>query len=290
MPLRNLHIALLILMIGLLGSCSSDNIMNDHEDSANRADSTKAADMADSALATNGVSDEKQLKKLVEVWNTASNNKNTAHLEKLYAEEVNLYGEPMSNTSAAASKEAFFKEKPDYHQSLSDSIAIQKSSLNTARADFIKTVTAGHKTKSYQAYLQFEKTGRNWRITEESDEATDKKLSSLVKPMPVKDITNCDKAAEAIFLSSGAVRKQLQQKYVRYKLEYRPGNPEAPNNRYWFWIYANAPDSREVETYARYEVDPITGQLYEYKAVEDKAVPADYDKNLNKYLKQYCGR
>jgi hypothetical protein len=290
MLLKKLHIAFLALVLCLLGACSSDNIMNDHEDSANRADSVKATDMADSALATNGVSDEALLKKLVHEWNNASNTKNTARLEKLYAEEINLYGEPMSNTNAAASKEAFFKEKPDYHQSLSDSIAIQKSSVNTARADFTKTVTAGRKTKSYQAYLQFEKSGKNWRITEESDEATDKKLSSLIKPMPVKEITNCDKAAEAIFLSSGAVRKQLQQKYVRYKLEYRPGNPDAPNNRYWFWIYANAPDSREVETYARYEVDPITGQLYEYKAVEDKAVMVDYDKSLKQYLKQYCGR
>jgi hypothetical protein len=290
MTLRKLYTVLLIIVAAALASCSSDSIMNEHENAQNRADSTQAAEMADSALSAHAQTDEQQLKKLVDVWNSASNEKNTARLEKLYAEEVDLYGEPMSNTNAAASKEAYFNRTPDFHQALGDSINIQKSSVNTARADFVKTVTAGHKTKSYKAYLQFEKNGKNWRITEESDESTDKKLSTAIKPMPVKEITSCDKAAEAIFLSSAAVRKQLQQKYVRYKLEYRPGNPEAPNNRYWFWIYANAPDSRQVETYARYEVDPITGQLFEYKAVEDKAVPADYDKELKKYLKQYCGR
>lgn len=290
MKLQKLYTALLILASTAMASCSSDSIMNEHENAENRADSTRAADMADSALSANGQTDEQQLKKLVDTWNSANNDRNTVRLEKLYAEEVNLYGEPMSNTNAAASKAAYFNKTPDFHQALGDSISILKSSVNTARADFVKTVTAGRKKKSYQAYLQFEKNGKSWKITEESDEVTDKKLSSAIKPMPLKEITSCDKAAEAIFLSSAAVRKQLQQKYVRYKLEYRPGNPEAPNNRYWFWIYANAPDSRQVETYARYEVDPITGQLFEYKAVEDKAAPADYDKELRKYLKQYCGR
>lgn len=257
---------------------------------ASRADSMNAAQMEDSSAQNSKLTDEEKIRMQVKAWNDANNKKDAAKLEKLYAEEVVLYGEQMSNTDAAANKEALFNKSPDFRQVLGDSITVKKTSENTARADFIKNVSAHGRSQSYSAYLQFEKTGRAWQITEESDMATDKKLSQTVKPMPVKQITSCDKAAEAIFLSSADVRKQLQQKYVRYKMEYRPDDHDAPNRRYWFWIFANSPNSREVETYSRYEVDPITGQLYEYKAVEDKAVKVPYDKGLNKYLQQYCGK
>jgi hypothetical protein len=223
-------------------------------------------------------------------WNAAMNDKFVKGLERMYADEIELYGRRLTRTEAIAIKIEFFRQNPDYTQFLSD-IEIDDFTPEAVRAKFRKQTVIKNNTKLFYSYLIMERGKRGWEIIAEGDSAstnvvTSKEYTEIKK----KEIKTCEAAAEAIFLSSATVQKLLGERYVRYKLEYMPGAKDNPNNRFWFWVFAAPPNADMTQTYGRFQVDPKNGQLYEYKAVEDSAVPIDYDKELKKQLSKYCGK
>lgn len=224
-------------------------------------------------------------------WNAAMNDKFIKGLERMYADEVELYGRRLTRTEVIAIKIEFLRQNPDYTQFLSD-IEIDDFTPDAVRAKFRKQTVIKDNTKLFYSYLIMEHGKRGWEIIAEGDSAsthvvTSKEYTAEIKK---KEIKSCETAAEAIFLSSETVQKLLGEKYVRYKLEFAPGAKDNPNNRYWFWVFAAPPNADMTQTYGRFQVDPQNGQLYEYKAVEDSSVPLNYDKELNKQLKKYCGK
>lgn len=223
-------------------------------------------------------------------WNAAMNDKFIKGLERMYADEIELYGRRLTRPEAIAIKIEFLRQNPDYTQFLSD-IEIDDFTPEAVRARFRKQTIIKSNTKLFYSYLIMERGKRGWEIIAEGDSAstnivTSKELNEIKK----KEIKSCETAAEAIFLSSATVQKLLSEKYVRYKLEYTPGAKNNPNNRFWFWVFSAPPNADMTQTYGRFQVDPKDGQLYEYKAVEDEAVAIDFDKDLKKQLSKYCGK
>lgn len=288
--LKNASAFLLLTM--LLFSCKSNtNLPADDsqqvvEDSTQNRDTTSVNKNVPETKA----SVSQTIESLVTDWNMAHNNKDINALKNLYADEVNLYGNVYSNQEVIEQKKQFFAKGAQTYQQILGGTDVIVHSPFVAKASFIKKITIGHTVKSYDAYLMFEKSGNSWKIVGENDEQTEEKvIETKSAPMRIEDISSCETAAEAIFRSSADVQKILREPNAKYKLEYTPGAPDNPNHRYWFWIYANAANSSSTETYARYQVDPITGQLYEFNAVEDKAMPVKSDVAMQQYIKKYCG-
>lgn len=117
--------------------------------------------------------------KLIEVvqqWNLAHNTVDMGILKSLYASEVQLYGEEMSNARAVSIKQQQLTGTyRGYQQTVSD-FSIQDLWDIHPRVDFLKTVTVNGKTNSYDAYLILEESSINWFIKVESDLSTEKKL------------------------------------------------------------------------------------------------------------------
>jgi hypothetical protein len=116
----------------------------------------------------------------------------------------------------------------------------------------------------------------------------DARSTSKVIMMPESDIVSCDKAAEALFLSSDKVQDLLKQKTTKYSMEYRPGDEGNTSKRYCFWVFAAPSKSASAETYGRYQVDAHSGQLYENDPVADNYHPVASNASLKKYLGKFC--
>ncbi|RYD82272.1 MAG: hypothetical protein EOP53_04165, partial [Sphingobacteriales bacterium] len=183
------------------------------------------------------------IKQLVTQWNLAHNKKDYSALAKMYADEVNLYGTVFENAEAVAHKKQFFTEKTQTYQQILGEADVVIHSPFVAKASFIKKVTTGKTAKNYDAYLMFEKVNNDWKIVAESDELADNQTAqSRSAEIKIADITNCEKAAEAVFRSSKTVQQLLKTANTNFKLEYKPGDKNNPNKRFWYWVYANAPN------------------------------------------------
>ncbi|MGZ5303612.1 MAG: hypothetical protein ACXWDO_05840 [Bacteroidia bacterium] len=287
---KNAFAWLLLVIIGF--SCKSNtNIPAENgqitEDSVVNTDTASQENIADAPqVKTNS----QMITALVIKWNLAHNNKDFNSLSKLYAEEVNLYGTVYSNAEAIAHKKQYFQQSKQTYQQLLGSADVVIHSAFVAKASFIKKVVSGKTTKNYNAYLMFEKTDNQWKIIAESDETADnERTQSKTAQIPVSAINSCEKAAEAVFRSSKYVQQMLKNPNTNFKLEYKPGDKNNPNNRYWFWVYANAPGGASTETYGRFQVDPTSGLLYEVDILEGKPKLIDSGSEYQEAMKKVCG-
>jgi hypothetical protein len=224
------------------------------------------------------------------LWNEASNKRDAKALGNLYGEEINLYGEALGNEEAVNSRRTFFDTNRNYSQVLT-AVKTEELSATETRISFQKDFTAAGKKQSVPAYLKFEKFDTGWKIVAESDVASDKEVEEQAgRNIPESEITSCDKAAEAIFLSSAEVKTLLKRKFARYELEYTPDAADNPNRRYWFWIYTAQPNSGKADPGEHFQVDPLNGQLFEYNSLQDQAVAIPYNSSLRRYIQRFCGR
>jgi hypothetical protein len=281
------HAALLFLMLFFIAGCGTNDKLGETKNNPSGKDSARPEDQARDRHDT----DLQAVKLTVLKWDKANNPDSAAFLGTVYADEVDLYGRVYVKKDAMNFKSGYFKNHKGYRQHLGKDINIEELQNGNRKIHFTKYFIDKGVEKSTAAYLVLQKSGNDWKIIEENDD------TSLVKatrrediPMKEKDITSCDKAAEAIFLSSDKVQDLLIQKYVSYTMEYKPGDPKNPTNRYWFWVFASPPNAGKVETYGRYQVDSRTGQLYEYDVVADDSKPISSNTSLVKYLKKYCGK
>lgn len=275
-------------------SCKSNtNIPSEENQLATTTDTTQM--ITDTAGQQPNISESKQsaletIKTLVANWNLAHNNKDFNKLAALYAEEVNLYGSVFSNADAISYKKDYFKQSRQTYQQVLGNPDVIIHSPFVAKASFVKKVVTGKTTKNHNAYLMLEKVDDQWKIVAESDEAADEaRTQNKTTLIPIEDIATCETAAEAVFRSSKYVQQMLQNPNTNYKLEYKPGDKNNPNNRYWFWVYANAPNGGSTETYGRFQVDPKTGTLYEMDLISGAAKPIDSAPAYQAEVKRFCG-
>lgn len=118
------------------------------------------------------------LKKLTYNWNQNLMHADFESLANLYSHRVMLYGVSFSKAMAISNKETFYKNHPDFTQSITSEILAKKLSDKTYSLSFEKQSSYSGKVSRVQAYLIFEKTGDTWKITSESDEVSDKNIAA----------------------------------------------------------------------------------------------------------------
>jgi hypothetical protein len=227
-------------------------------------------------------------KKMYDQWLNALNTHNEKALMQFYGDAVSFNGRVLDSQQIA-------KIYIDSLQKLgADNIQISglivdAASPNVRRAQFTQTLNLNGNQEQRSTLMLLENHKGIWKITAERDQPLNIKIEQKApRLLEEGDIRNCDDAATAIFLSSPSVKQMLGDPKVLYKMEYKPDDPANPNKRYWFWIYM--PHAKNTETYARYEVDPSTGKLYEYNEVTSDLKPAEYNRKLVKYMKQCMGK
>ncbi len=280
-----------LLLAIVLVSCKSNNNIPSEENQLDGSSTTKADSAAagNNSPAANAKTDEQRIAVLVAEWNIAHNTKNFSSLKAMYADEVNLYGTIYAQEEAINHKKEYFVSKKHTYQQIVGGSDIKLHSPFVAKANFIKKVASGKSTNTYMAYLMLEKSGGEWKIVAESDEQADnERLAAKSAEISTTQITSCEQAAEALFRSSAIVKQMLNNPNTSYKLEYKPGDIKNPNNRFWYWVYANAANSSSTETYGRFQVDPQRGQLYELDLVSDKAILIESSTTYQAEVKKHC--
>jgi len=121
------------------------------------------------------------LKDLTNKWNECNVRQDMQTLVTLYAEQVSLYGTSISKAQVLSNKEAFFKKHSDFNQSITGEITITKITDSQFKSVFPKRSSFSGKTSDVQGYLLFDKVDGNWKITNESDELTDKNVTKPTK-------------------------------------------------------------------------------------------------------------
>lgn len=130
-----------------------------------------------SSNATASGDDISTLKELTSKWNDCVVKQDMQTLSTLYAEQVSVYGLSISKAQAISNKENFFKKHSDFNQSITGDITVTKVTDNQYKVSFPKRSSFSGKTSDVQAYLLFDKVDGNWKITNESDDITDKNVS-----------------------------------------------------------------------------------------------------------------
>lgn len=115
-----------------------------------------------------------ELEYQVRIWNEIHNTKKTEDFKALYASKVLFYGRSYSGQKCYQQKAKFLTS--DYQQFIISKITITEYSSGTIMASFRKKVLTKKKSKEYDCYLLFRKSGSNYLITGESDRETDKNL------------------------------------------------------------------------------------------------------------------
>ena len=117
------------------------------------------------------------IKALTNKWNDCLIKQDLQTLSTLYADYVSLYGTSFSKEQAISNKKDFFKKHPDFKQSILGEITITKVTDKQYKASFTKRSVFNGKTLDVQGYLLFDKVSNMWKITNESDQLSDKNIS-----------------------------------------------------------------------------------------------------------------
>ncbi|HEV7230531.1 MAG TPA: hypothetical protein VGO45_04335 [Bacteroidia bacterium] len=123
-------------------------------------------------------SDSLQFAALIDEWNKAHNEKDSASLEMQYDDSILFYGVGAERKKCIALKTALFRKYPAFEQHTSGPVHVERISENECRCSFGKKVKLKNTAVTYPAYLIFRKTKEGWKIKTESDLATDRFLDS----------------------------------------------------------------------------------------------------------------
>lgn len=163
----------------------------------------------------------------------------------------------------------------------------------------IKAVSNG-KTSDVQGYLIFDKVSDTWKITNESDDLTDKNVTKQLDNKEKRELKTCIDIVMEILTTSPAYLKKTKGLYeavvknggtsfgIMIEGSPNPKSDEAMDfsNTYDFSLHETYSDHMPVT--ARFTFNPTDRQLYEYNFAEDKLNPIDFDRNLLLKFNEIC--
>src|ERR1700741_2385931 len=114
---------------------------------------------------------------LVQTWNNAHNQKDTAVFSSLFGDTVLFYQTSIDRNAVLKKKAKLFKKYPDFVQEITN-LKTDTGNRNQLTCSFVKKVTIKNETKEYPSYLVFKDSGNGWLIIAESDEITDKNIAA----------------------------------------------------------------------------------------------------------------
>ena len=193
----------------------------------------------------------------------------------------------------------FFKKHSDFKQSITGDITVTKVTSQQYKVSFPKRSTFNGKTSYVQGYLLFEKVSDTWKITNESDDLTDKNIAK-VNTKEKRELRTCIDIVMEILETSPVYLKKTKGLYEAVvknggtsfgiTIEGSP-NPKADeamdfSNTYDFNLHETYSDHMPVT--ARFTFNPADRQLYEYDLAEDKLNTIDFDRKLLLKFNEIC--
>ena len=232
-------------------------------------------------------------------WNDCLIRQDLQNLTTLYAEQVSLYGTTTSKEQAVSNKKDFFKKYSDFNQSITGEITITKVTDQQYKVRFPKRCTFNGKTSDVQGYLLFDKISDTWKITNESDDLTDKNIAK-VDSEEKRELKTCIDIAMEILTTSPVYLKKTKGLYeavvknggtsfgVTIEGSPNPKSDEALSfsDNYDFSLHETYPNHNAIIGY--FIFNPTERQLYEYDVAEDKSNQIEFDRNLLLKFKEIC--
>jgi len=239
------------------------------------------------------------IKELTVKWNDCLVKQDLQTLTTLYAEQVSLYGTSISKEQAVSNKADFFKKHSDFNQSITGDITVTKVTDQQYKVRFPKRSTFNGKTSDVKGYLLFDKVSDTWKITNESDDLTDKNITK-VDTKEKRELNTCIDIAMEILTTSPVYLKKTKGLYeavvknggtsfgITIEGSPNPKSDEAMDfsNTYDFSLHESYPDHNA--TIGHFSFNPTERQLYEYDVAEDKSNPIDFDRNLLLKFNEIC--
>lgn len=282
--MKNFYTIIFALLL-LLISCNNGRVSNN---------STKINEVKSESNDTILLTD------LTKKWNDCIVQKDLKILAELYSEQVSIYGVSISKTQGIENKEKFLNKYPDFNQSITGKIVVNKIKDNQYKVIFPKRTNYNKKTIDVESYLIFEKISNSWKIVNESDNTTDKNITNKIESSEQLELTNCAEIVTQILTTSPRYKeltKGLYDAVVRnggtsfgITLEGSP-NPKDDNA----WAYSETYDFSLHETYddrmpvlARFTFNPTKRQLFEYDVVNNNLKIIQFDRNLLLNFNELC--
>ena len=246
------------------------------------------------------VSDTAAIKELTMKWNECIVKQDMNTLDLLYAEQVSLYGTSISKFAAIKNKEDFFTKYPDFNQSITGDIMVEKVTENQFKAVFPKRSSFNGKTNDVSGYLVFDRVDNDWKITNESDEITDKNVSKQLSDVDKNELNTCIDIVMEILTTSPVYIKRTKGLYeaivkngglsfgIMIEGSPNPSTDKAMeySETYDFGLHESYSD--RMVTIARFTFNPVDRQLYEYDVVQDDLIPIDFNRNLLLKFNELC--
>ena len=226
--------------------------------------------------------------KVINKWASNINARNIAGMDSLYADTVFLKQE----ITLKAGMDAYWKKNFANNQDFSITIANQiwrignKKTYLTMFRGIIKN-NGKDEEENYQ--IRLKQFADGWKIVEEGTNGDKfKKMRAQYEAIKLKDITNCDKAAEAVVRSSLPFMSLISQPGAELKLEFRPGDKNGPYGKYQYSVFGYKPGSNERVNLSTFQLETATGKMYQLRPGENKPFMAAYPPKYKEYINKYC--
>lgn len=131
-----------------------------------------------------------EVERILNEWNEAISNHHPDALANYYATEVLHYSKPLSKAECIQAKTKWLSEHPSYSQKIEHAEVYfmeSDTTLSEFIAEFDKVCTENNNSKTVHAYLYFKQENGAWKITGETDDATE---LSKAKKTPANTIKN----------------------------------------------------------------------------------------------------
>lgn len=240
------------------------------------------------------------IKELTIKWNDFLVKKDLQNLKTLYAEQVSIYGTLFSKEQAISNKQDLYKNHSNFEQSITGEIRITKITDLKYEVKFQKHSSYNGKISEVKGYLIFDKLSDIWKITNESDELTDKNITKL-KSQETQEPSTCIDVIMEILVTSPLyleLTKGLEEAVIKnggtsfgITVEGSP-NPKMDgamdiSATYDFSIHETYSD--RFVTFARFTFNPAERKLYENKVGEGGVLyQIDFDKKLLVKFNEIC--
>jgi hypothetical protein len=116
------------------------------------------------------------VKELVGKWNAAHSRGKLNGLLNLYADTVGFYGSMLTPGECVSKKKSSFEVGSGFHQAIGKDLLLSAYEKGVVRSDFVSVITRGDGVEEEHSYLIVKEINGEYRIVEESNLATDRKL------------------------------------------------------------------------------------------------------------------
>ena len=249
---------------------------------------------------SNTIANTARIKELTMNWNECLVKQDINTLNSLYAEQVSLYGTSISKFQAIKNKEGFFEKHPDFNQSITGDITVIKVTENQFKAIFPKRSSFNGQTNDVKGYLLFDRVDNDWKITNESDEITDKHASKQSSKEDENELNTCIDIVMEILRTSPVYIKRTKGLYeaivknggmsfgIMIEGSPNPSTDESMGYSETYDFSLHETYSDRMVTIVRFTFNPVDRQLYEYDVLEDDLIPVDFDRNLLLKFNELC--